>query len=126
MTNLIKIALIVSPLLTLVVWYTVMKQSQIDTEIKKADVEFSQKWDEFEADFTKDPVKKKEYQLRAEKSGQELAELKEEEKRKKEKAEKFESEFDKEIENFNKKKVEDFEKRLETEMKGGEHDDRDR
>lgn len=116
MSNLIKIMLIGSPVIALVFWYTVMKQSQIDTQIKKADVEFEQKWNQFEADFTKDPVKKKEYEARADKSTKELEELKAEEKNKKAKADKFENEFDKQIEDFNKQKGKDFEKQFETEF----------
>lgn len=112
MTNLIKVVLLASPILALVFYYTVIRQSEIKMDIKKAETEFNQRWDDFNADFEKDPVKKKEYQLRADKSAKKLEELKEEEKKKKSRADKFEDEFEKELENFNKQKGKDFEKEL--------------
>jgi len=104
MSNLFKIILFASPVVALVFYYVVSQQSKLDTEIKKDDVVFEEKWDEFQAEQASDPIEKKKYQERAEIARKKIEELEAKEKVKEKKAEKFEEEFEKAIEEVGKEK----------------------
>ena len=102
MNTLFKILLISSPILALIFYYTVIKQSEINTQIKHADAQFERDFNEFSAELEKDPDAKAKYQARADESQQEIEELEPEVEQKKGKTDKFSTEFETAMDEFEK------------------------
>lgn len=94
MNTLFKILLVSSPILALIFYYTVLKQEQIDTQIKTEDTRFERDFNEFSADLEKDPDLKAKYQARADEAQKELEDLEPEVKKSKDKSDKFSTEFE--------------------------------
>ena len=100
MGGLFKILLVTAPVLALIFYYVVVKQSALDVELRKESLQFERDWNEWQMSmFGKD----KKYAERAEKAEKELMEIEKKEKEKQEKVEKFEKEFDKALDDFEKK-----------------------
>lgn len=102
MNTLLKILLVSSPVLALILYYTILKQEQIDVEIKKEDTRFERDFNDFSADLEKDPVKKEKYQARADDAQKELEDLEPEIKKNKDKSDKFSTEFENAMDEFEK------------------------
>jgi len=102
MNTLFKILLISSPILALIFYYTVIKQEQIDTQIKHEDARFERDFNDFSADLEKDPDEKAKYQARADEAQAEIEDLEPEVKESEGKGKKFADEFEKGMEEFEK------------------------
>ncbi len=101
MSGLMKILVITAPVLALLLFYVITKQSQMDTEMKKEDARFEREWAEFNKDFSTSGDRQK-YEQRAQQAEQEFQELKKKEKEKEEKTERIEKELEKAIEEHGK------------------------
>jgi cell shape-determining protein MreC len=108
--SLLKIVLFTSPVLFILLYYVISQQGKIDVQMQKEDAAFEREWHEFNAEFTKDPDKKKEYADRARQAEVKRQETEKKEKEKQEKVEKLESEMDKVLQD--KETQEELEKRL--------------
>jgi len=110
MGTLIKIVLFTSPVLFLILYYVISQQNKIDVQMQKEDAAFEREWHEFNAEFTKDPIKRQEYAERANQAEARKQEIEKKEKEKQEKAEKLEKEMDKVLQDEETQK--ELEKRL--------------
>lgn len=95
MNALAKIILFSSPVLFFVLYFVISSQKSLDIQMKKDDAEFSRSWAESEAEFTKDPAKKKMYADRAKAAEFDLLELKKKEKERELKDAEFEKSMEK-------------------------------
>jgi len=102
MNTLFKIILISSPILALIFYYTVMKQSEIDTQIKHEDTLFERDFNEFSADFEEDPDVRKKFRERAGQAEEEIEGIEDDIKESEGKSREFEVEFRKGMEEFEK------------------------
>ena len=104
MGSLFKILLVTAPVLALIFYYVVAKQSALDVDIKKESLQFERDWNEWQMPmFGKDKEDSKKYAERAEAEKELILEIEKKEKEKQEKVEKFEKEFDKALDDFEKK-----------------------
>ncbi len=98
MNNILKAVLFISPVIFLIFFYVVSQQSKNDVEMKKADAQFEQKWNEFDKDFTHDPAQKKVYDERAEVASKKIADLEKKEAEAQAKSDKMQQEMEKQME----------------------------
>lgn len=104
LSNLFKVAILAAPLVGLIFYYVVLKQNQMDVEMKKENIKFEQEWNRFNENFIfTSPEQRDYYKERNEEIAKELEELKKKEQEKEQKVEKFEQEFEKGLEEANKK-----------------------
>jgi len=75
MGTLFKMVLLAVPVLALVFFYVVTQQRKHETQMEYDQAKMEREWNEWQADFEKNPEAKVRYQARAEEAGQEVTRL---------------------------------------------------
>ncbi|MGB9878350.1 MAG: hypothetical protein ACPLGZ_00035 [Candidatus Pelagibacter ubique] len=102
MSNILKTLIILAPVTAVILYYVVVKQTQVDEEMRRQEIQYEQEWNRFSKDFVfTNPEDRAYYEQRNKELQKEMEEIKKREQEQKEKARKFEEELEKELKNQN-------------------------